>query len=953
PSNQQYHPHQQLQNHGHDDDQDEGKVDDPPELSDKEPKIQRRRDRTHNSSGEHIFFYDDGGDLMQAKLYSDQERNKCESMSEDISHIAFPGSASATTCSHHELRTSNGNAIIPSTSIPTTADSLPTLITKDLQTPISTITATATIGRASKLFSLSKSPARPRSRSRSRSPSRSSRPTTPHSGASARSHTRSRSVASEAWSRNMPESSQKKELLPSSFPTSRPRPSFLRGFSADSTPTQDMDSKGRSAAGSANGSSSRKATTKERLVAIVTRSTGSATPPAINVETTNGNGMHDSTFSKSFQEGVDIRSNSRFGRSSMNQAHSHRQGSPTVGRSNLNDQAVASPTQPLDGMIGFPYNNSSLLLSNSRLASGMRTSRQSKPRPFSVATMEKVLESSRRSDDADGKQEVIRHEKYRTALDRQDHPSQSDRYHQSLAHLDQENSNERPPIRPRIIGSGSHPILATLSTFHGNNIHLADEGSKGKEIDRAYNQGQGQKSVDSSLLQPTLRDFSVSNGPLHVHEHHVHHHYYCQHCPPMGLAGTDELESTEKRFNTVSHRRRESSPLLFGSTGTNQRRPSIMDAGFSSSPIETESPFALPLEDNTSTKPLVNKKKKSILGTMSMTSSMRKRFFSEQKKEQGQASGTSPAPRRLSIPFFSSSPSKHEEDLPAVNQKDGPYGPAGTTIRSKRNQKRIPLSELSDEDDDDFGLGSRSPSENNSNQQQQQRAKFLSRLKNFLLRPSPFSKGSGASHATVASTPTTPLNARAAATVRVTKSRWSRSGNNLTNHFAQDDIDSELNSSEVLPIFPPRHKTVRRWTHQDMFEPPTSTLQRRERMDIRTQFQQSSPEHQHQSGSTESRPPAQRQKTSSSDMFATEISVSDAPRSTDFNSHQSLKSPVTSTHSSLPLSTIHDKDLSDHDTMPTSYSTSPIATKPVLSASSAKLKPQTSDRSPLINASAL
>ncbi|KAF9169893.1 hypothetical protein BGX21_004646 [Mortierella sp. AD011] len=193
---------------------------------------------------------------------------------------------------------------------------------------------------------------------------------------------------------------------------------------------------------------------------------------------------------------------------------------------------------------------------------------------------------------------------------------------------------------------------------------------------------------------------------------------------------------------------------------------------------------------------------------MSMTSSMRKRFFAEQKKEQAQPAGqTHGTHRRLSIPFFSSQP-KYEERSAVMCHKDGPYGPAGATIRARRNQIQFPLAELSDEEDDEFGTGSVPPSENNSNQQ---RAKFLSRLKKFLLRPSPFAKNSQDNSGSASTMPT---DIRSAATVRESKSHWSRSGNNLPAHFDQGEYDSDDNSSEAPPIFPARQRTFKRWTHQ-------------------------------------------------------------------------------------------------------------------------------------------
>ncbi|KAF8976730.1 hypothetical protein BGZ46_008023 [Entomortierella lignicola] len=762
---------------------------------------------------------------------------------------------------------------------------------------------------------------------------------------------------------------------------------MTRGLSADSSSTQEMDRKSRDASGSANSSFSRKATAKDRLIAIVTRNSGTSAPPSASTEVVSG--PCDIPAPRSFPEGIEERSSPRTGRPILlNHTQSKRHGSPTISRSGFNDYTATTPNSSGDGMIGFPYNNSSLLLSTSRMTSNLRPTRQSKPRPFSIATMEKVSEPGGKINGDEQKQEPLRHEKLFLSQGRQDSQDRQDYQssrHQQPANVDQTSVNGNTPMRPRMIGSCSHPILSTLSSFHGKSVYPAEgineQGSEGKGIEQQdHDISPGVKPIDSKRSsQPILEGFSNSNGPLQVLEQHIHHHhYYCHHCPPPNQSGTAGMEP-EQHYSTVIHRRRpDSTPLVYGSAQL-PRRHSILDERFSTSPTETiGGQFALQEDNSNDVKPLVAKKKKSILGTMSMTSSMRKRFFAEQKKDQVQPTiQTHGTQRRLSIPFFSNQSSKYEEEPSSpMYHKDRPYGLAGATIRTKKSQKQIPLDELSDEEDE-FGTASTPPSENNSHQQ---RAKFLSRLKKFLLKPSPSAKNPDVSQEAIQSTAiasTRPILARSAATVRAPKSRWSRSGNNLLVHFNQDDIDSEDYSSEAMPVFPARQRTVRRWTQQDMYYPPTSTLQRRERIDIRTQFQQSSPsntqyplqyqqqqqqqqqqyhhhhhhhhdpisplEHQlnHSTMSKqnkEQRPLSQRHTTSSSfDMITAATTPSDDPKSVDFDNYNDRrlpKSPVTSTLSSLPMSTMNDKDFSDHDTTPTTCSTSPVATKPVETTSS-------------------
>jgi hypothetical protein len=191
-------------------------------------------------------------------------------------------------------------------------------------------------------------------------------------------------------------------------------------------------------------------------------------------------------------------------------------------------------------------------------------------------------------------------------------------------------------------------------------------------------------------------------------------------------------------------------------------------------------------------------KKKSILGTMTMTSSMRRRFFAEQNQEQKQQQ-QQPQQQQSQTPFgmragnnsngnnFSDRGqqqvhgTQRHQVSPILSmgfeKSDGRFGSSSfATMRGKFNQRRrVSLAGLMDQDqfiDEDDGhrlrrqqhldfrnefydeyeeeFGTSTTSTNGRQQQQlqpsadgnpqQQRAKFLSRLKQFLLRPSPFAK---------------------------------------------------------------------------------------------------------------------------------------------------------------------------------------------------------------------
>ncbi|KAK3825014.1 MAG: hypothetical protein J3Q66DRAFT_326707 [Benniella sp.] len=841
-----------------------------------------RKDPTLDNS-EQIFFYDNNGQLMHARLYSDTDPDqdvRDRRADHDCSHeqgkidLALLGTASVTTCTRE-----------------------PRLVTSN--DPHRNHSGDA--AGKERTSHRSKSPRESASRSRSRSLSRSGLHT-PRSASSSYSQSKSRPrSASDAWSRTMSESLIGKDLvIPLSFSKSSTRPSILpRGFSAD---PHDQDQHPCSTGGGGvSHNSGRKATAKERLVAMVTRGTGSSTPPPGSKDAA-AKESSDRSPQKGPATGVDDKPNPRPGRSSLlTMTYGRRQGPPSLNRAALQESSgMNSP--PEDDAMGFPYNNSSLLASNTKASSNLRTTR--KPRPFSVATMEKVFaQSGKGHNSIEQRQDVSPIEKG-TSQERLMNAAQpSHGRHQPPVHSDRKESSEHVGAKARVAESGFHPLLSSPESPTHPMDGLQRRGSKGKEIERMLDSGSTVK-VGSSPTYPqsTLGDMTSTStsGPVHVHEHHIHHHhYYCQHCPPLIQSNTDGMVPMEQHFNSIVNRLRpESVPVLTNVVDAHPSRPSVMESEFSISPTELGQ-FAPGHENlNTSVKPLVNKKKKSILGTMTMTSSVRKRFFSDQKREQQQQQqqqqqqlqqqhqqhqlhvqsliqGGHLTLRRRSSPISSLHYSGYDEMDPTgvFYRKNGPYDPAGATIRAKHYQRRIPLEGLSDDEDEDFDYfdGSyrlQSPVDSSSNSinshqaqhQQQQREKFLSRLKRFLLRPSPFVKSPDAQNSSSLpnSMPTTPTHLPVAATVRLSKGRWSRGGRALVGPQGQDmDMDSGRQSPAeghaLFSYYPSRPQqqqqqqqqqrasTVRRWTHQDMMEPFVPTLQRRDRIDIRTQFQQSSP----------------------------------------------------------------------------------------------------------------
>ncbi|KAG0239384.1 hypothetical protein BGX31_002800 [Mortierella sp. GBA43] len=375
------------------------------------------------------------------------------------------------------------------------------------------------------------------------------------------------------------------------------------------------------------------------------------------------------------------------------------------------------------------------------------------------------------------------------------------------------------------------------------------QGSKGKEVERTVdaalkqNRSATYPPQSSSSLEDMTGQQQQQQQQVHVHHHH---HYYYQ-SPPLIQSNTDD--AAEQHYNSIVNRLRpESVPIITTAAAAAAgdaypRRSSLMDSDFSISPTDLSRTFppGTTLDDepiqHPVKPPIVNKKRRSILGAMDST------FY---RKDGGGR---------------------------------GPYDSAGATIRAKRYAGRPTLLEgLSDDEDEDFDffgepihpLGTSADSNGNGNagmgasgHHAQRREKFLERLKKFLMRPPPpFAKNSAVavqdSALTPSSVPTTPTHypVGAAATVRVGKSRWSRgfSAGLFGSPPPPQDMDLESDrhsSSEGQALFghyPPRPQqhqqrasTVRRWMHQDSVEPFVPTLQRRDRIDIRTQFQQSSP----------------------------------------------------------------------------------------------------------------
>ncbi|KAF9152174.1 hypothetical protein BG015_005692 [Linnemannia schmuckeri] len=856
-------------------------------------KHQRRRERTLGSSGEQIFFYD-GPNLMHAKLYSD--RLKGDTMSEGMagtSMCASPGTATATIHSQeppnsNKSKANNSNVHATTTALPVAA--------------ATTVVSSSTNGQAKELqqvdnkqSALSQSAvqpqhiantinnnnegkSRPRSRSRSRSRTRSrsrsrSRSVTRNSHTSSRSRSRSRSTASGAWSRTMSESLIRKEQnlfhqQPSSFPSAKTRPSILtRGFSADSNSRQDYEQRGsQTGNGSVTGSANRKATAKERFVALVTRSNGASTPVQNSKDTHGGSGTDGSSPLKG---GGGRRSSADDRSPILAQTHHRRQGSPSLSRTGRMEYSspTASSTSPpsADANLGFPYNNSSLLMSSdfartapTNKSNTLRSSRgNGKPRPFSVATMEKLISSNSQTVSGRGggsgpKQESSQQEKQNggaSVHDRLETPA-NERHH---AHHHHSHSNsgiglhhhhqhrqssvpitshskgqEHGSLRSRMTGSGSHPLLTSFGTPVEASMVSPAEGvgsgdarrrsvaGKGKEVERFHDREQGFKLVKTTYSESITDDLSNSDGagaggvppPLHLHEHHIHYHYYCQHCPPLSQSNLDDIGEMEDCYGD-----RLPTQVLRHSEGTiadaaAAARPIRRNGGgaegsaeFCTSPIDFGrhgfAPIGSPLEDpmvpNATAVTTKKNKKKSILGTMTMTSSMRRRFFAEQnqeqKQQQQQQQSQSPMGLRAGNSNGNNFYDRGQQQAHGTQRHQvspiltmgfeksdgrGGYGSSFATMRGKLNQRRrVSLAGLTDqffdadddedeqqrrrrqqhlefyhEYEDEFGTSSNeqqqqqlqsSPSPDGTNPQQQ-RAKFLSRLKQFLLRPSPFAK---------------------------------------------------------------------------------------------------------------------------------------------------------------------------------------------------------------------
>lgn len=874
-------------------------------------KHQRRRERTLGGSGEQIFFYD-GNNLMHAKLYSD--RLKGDTMSEGMagtSMCASPRTATATIHSQEPLNSNKSKANGNNVHTTTTTAAQPVVAT----TTVVTSSKVSTNGQAKEQQSdtlhsaLSQSAAqslhiatatnsnedksRPRLRSRSRSRTRSrsgsrSRSVTRNSHTSSRSRSRSRSTASGAWSRTMSESLIRKEhnLLhqqPSSFPSAKTRPSILtRGFSADSKSRQDLEQRGsQTGNGSVTGSTNRKATAKERFVALVTRSNGASTPVQNSKDTHGGSGNDGSSPLKGSGGG---RRGSADDRSPiLAQTHHRRQGSPSLSRTGRMEYSTPTASSnsppPADANLGFPYNNSSLLMSSdfartasTNKSSTLRPSRgNGKPRPFSVATMEKLMSSNSQAASARGggpKQESSRPEKQNgTAFADRLEISVNDRHHAhhhhshsnsgiGLHHHQQHRQSSVPitshskgqehgSLHSRMIGSGSHPLLTSFGTPAeaslaspaagggiGGDGRRRSVAGKGKDVERFHDREQGFKLVKTTYSEPVTDDLTNSDGagaggaspPLHLHEHHIHYHYYCQHCPPLSQSNLDGIGEMEDcygdRVPTTQVLRHSEGTVADAAAARPIRRSSAEHGGgadFCTSPIDFgRHGFASPLEDPTMTNAAAavkKNKKKSFLGTMTMTSSMRRRFFAEQNQEQKQQQlllqqqlqqqQQSPIGPRSGnsngYDFFERGQQqvhgtqRHQVSpiltmgFEKTDGRGGGYGPSSfATMRGKPSQRRrvsLATLGLTDQfvDDDDEELRRRqqqhmefydeyeeefgTSSSNGRRQQQlqspspdgnpqQQRAKFLSRLKQFLLRPSPFARNY-ASIPPPASAPTT------------------------------------------------------------------------------------------------------------------------------------------------------------------------------------------------------
>ncbi|KAG0009837.1 hypothetical protein BGZ81_003124, partial [Podila clonocystis] len=699
---------------------------------------QRRRERTLGS-GEQIFFYD-GPNLLHAKLYSDRDKAKSETFSEmAMSSTKVFSSGTGPGMSAPTSGTPSSSPRVPD----------PGLLSKPRESR----------GLSKKPRPRSQSP---RSRSRSQSPSYRSRSRS-RSGSRSRlsfaqqSHgSRSRSGSrprSEAWSRTKSESFARGEAVASSAPLTRPNV-LSRGFSVDSNPQNDtktehwfMQGKSRDGTPVTIG---RKMKAKDRLVSLIKRGTNNTTASPLGIAVENGASQESLPQSSIHRNSIDERGSTRPGPSpDLSQTRSRRQGSPAVSRSG-NVERPTPPVVSADAMMGFPYNNSSLLMSTdlgravpSKSPLATKTTRSSKPRPFSVATMEKLMSPGQ---DNLYKDRSSRPHRDRVPLERQDSGVEHspDHNHRRLFRsTDAEDSNRG---RARITGSGSHPLLSTFESPFSN-----DDATKGKQTEKTV-----------LVSSPVQEDVDTMKGPLHVHEHHIHHHYYCQHCPPM-IPGELEQPVVEMdhHYNVGQRRRPDSSPILsmFQQPQQPQKRRTL-DV-FGTSPQGHAQGHANTMaSDEGSTAPLVTTKKKSILGTMTVKSSMRKRFFAEQKKQEvdlshrrgsQQTEKTSPLSSLILSDFEKENGSTDDGPVGRFVSRHrvhvGPYGPAGATIRVKRNQTRIPLDGLTDDELDEEGnttIDSQDPERSGPQPEGNQRAKFLSRLKRFLLRPSPFANKGGA-----------------------------------------------------------------------------------------------------------------------------------------------------------------------------------------------------------------
>ncbi|KAG0076381.1 hypothetical protein BGZ92_002428 [Podila epicladia] len=809
---------------------------------------QRRRERTLGS-GEQIFFYD-GPNLLHAKLYSDRDKAKSETFSEmAMSSTKVFSSGTGPGMSAPTSGTPSSSPQVPD----------PGLSTKPRESR----------GLSKKPRPRSQSP-RPRSRSRSssfRSRSRSRSGSRSRLSFAQQSHgSRSRSGSrprSEAWSRTKSESFAIGEVVSSSAPLIRPN-MLSRGFSIDSNPQNDtktehwfMQGKSRNSAPVTIG---RKMKAKDRLVSLIKRGTNSTTASPLGIAMENGASQESLPHSSINRNSIDERGSTRPGPSpDLSQTRSRRQGSPAMSRSGNIERSPAAVSA--DAMMGFPYNNSSLLMSTdlsravpSKSPLATKTTRSAKPRPFSVATMEKLMTPNQESLYKD---RSPRPHRDRLPLERQDSGVEHspDHHHRRLFRSnDMEDSHHS---RPRITGSGSHPLLSTFESPFST-----DDAIKGKQTEK-------EEREPVLVSSPVQEDVDPMKGPLHVHEHHIHHHYYCQHCPPVITSEFEQpVVEVDHHYNVGQRRRPDSSPMLsmFQQPQQPQQRRTL-DVFGTSPQGQAQGHANTMASDEGSTVPLVATKKKSILGTMTVKSSMRKRFFAEQKKQEvdlsnrrgsQQTEKTSPLSSLILSDFEKENGSTDDGPVGRFVSRHrghvGPYGPAGATIRAKRNQTRIPLDGLTDDELDEEGnttIDSQDPERSGQQPEGNHRAKFLSRLKRFLLRPSPFANKGGET-AGSATTPSTPTEA---ATVRIPKTRWTRSGNNLPDlgldhcHERHHESVKERHLSEGQLVYYPtqREESKRRWMSPDIYEEPSKAPHpvhhhKREGVDIRTQFQQSAPE---------------------------------------------------------------------------------------------------------------